>query len=162
MSTYTESWLSGPHSTSFYTRLYTPASSPSSPKGVLVFIHGFIEHVGRYEHAHNAWAARGFAVFAFDQRGFGRTALDAKRSKGSSYGKTSGPDRMGDVQWAVRHAKETFPDVPVFLMGHSMVRYPGHPRHPLERAMLMISSFFLDTVGRWYCARFPNTFGRAA
>ena len=145
MSTYTESWLSGPHSTSFYTRLYTPASSssPSSPKGVLVFIHGFIEHVGRYEHAHNAWAARGFAVFAFDQRGFGRTALDAKRSKGSSYGKTSGPERMGDVQWAVRHAKETFPDAPVFLMGHSMVCYLERRRHPRERAMLMVSSFFL-------------------
>lgn len=116
---YVEHWLSGPLSTSFYTRVYTPPSVPL--RGALVFVHGYIEHIGRYDRAHSAWASRGFAVFAFDQRGFGRTALDGQRSETSAYGKTGSPDRMLDVEWAIRVTRGQFPDVPLFLMGHSMV-----------------------------------------
>lgn len=117
-TSYVESWLTGPLSTSFYTRVYAPPSS--LPRGALVFIHGYIEHIGRYEDVHIAWATRGIAVFAFDQRGFGRTALDELRSQNSAYGKTGIPDRMLDVEWAIRVALEQFPGVPLFLMGHSM------------------------------------------
>ncbi|KAA1470435.1 lysophospholipase [Dentipellis sp. KUC8613] len=128
---YTEEWLTGPASTAFYTRTYLPPPSSSSspttpsdspnPKAALVFIHGFIEHVGRYTHVHAAWAARGFAVFAFDGRGFGRTALDAAhRTRGSRYGRTSAKEQMLDVAWAVRSVRERWAGVPVFLMGHSM------------------------------------------
>ncbi|KAF8886024.1 Alpha/Beta hydrolase protein [Infundibulicybe gibba] len=122
-----ESWLVGPSSTRFFTRTYTPESEP--PKAVIVFVHGFAEHSGRYTHFHPLLVAHGFAIFAFDQRGFGRTALDpvqssedaeSGRSKSSSYGKTSWADQMRDIAWAVGVAKEKFPDTPVFLMGHSM------------------------------------------
>ncbi|KAF5355573.1 hypothetical protein D9758_006339 [Tetrapyrgos nigripes] len=114
---YTESWLEGPQATKFYTRLY----NPSSPKALVVFIHGFAEHVGRYNHIHPRFAERGIALFTLDQRGFGRTALDEKnRSKGSSWGKTSWTDQMQDIDWAINHARKQVPDVPMFLMGHSM------------------------------------------
>jgi predicted alpha/beta hydrolase len=68
------------------------------------------------------FAARGIAVFTYDQRGFGLTALDTKGNKSatSSYGKTSWADQMQDIAWAIRHAKDTFGSVPLFLMGHSM------------------------------------------
>ncbi|KAI0300446.1 Alpha/Beta hydrolase protein [Multifurca ochricompacta] len=91
MSTFTEAWLPGLKSSSFYTRTYAPASGTT--RGVIVFIHGFIEHVARYEYVHKRWADRGFVVFTFDQRGFGRTALDPKKSPGAVYGRT-------DVAWA--------------------------------------------------------------
>jgi len=117
MSGFTEAWLPGPKSSSFYTRTYTPASSP---RGVVVFIHGFIEHVGRYEHVHNRWAERGFVVFTFDQRGFGRTALDERKSPGSVYGRTGDTDQIPDIAWALHVAQEANPTVPLFLMGHSM------------------------------------------
>ncbi|KAF7362334.1 Hydrolase-4 domain-containing protein [Mycena venus] len=116
---YTEAWLVGPQSTKFYTRTYL--APPSESKAVLVFIHGFAEHVGRYTEAHPQFAARGINVFTFDERGFGNTALDAKnKSKSSAYGKTSGADQMVDIQWALDHAKKEFPGLPVFLSGHSM------------------------------------------
>ncbi|KAJ6497536.1 lysophospholipase [Mycena sanguinolenta] len=116
---YTEAWLVGPQSTKFYTRTYL--APPSESKAVLVFIHGFAEHVGRYTEAHPQFSARGINVFTFDQRGFGKTALDTKnKSKTSAYGKTSGEDQMVDIQWAIDHAKKEFPGLPVFLSGHSM------------------------------------------
>ena len=120
MSSFTEAWLPGPKSTSFYARTYHPPSD--SPRGVVVFIHGFIEHVARYEHVHRRWADRGFVVFTFDQRGFGRTALDPKKSSGSVYGRTNDADQIADIAWALQYAQELNPTVPLFLMGHSMVR----------------------------------------
>jgi acylglycerol lipase len=114
---YTEAWLVGPQSTNFYTRTYFA----TEPKAVLVFIHGFAEHVGRYTEAHPQFAARGISVFTFDQRGFGKTALDAEnKSPSSAYGKTTGEHQMDDIHWAIEHGKKEFPGLPVFLSGHSM------------------------------------------
>jgi len=121
MSAFEETWLTGPQSTNFYTRTY---HHKDPPKAAVVFVHGFVEHIARYEHVFPVWAARGIAVFAYDQRGFGRTALgeEDKRSKDSVYGKTSWREQMEDVEWAVRHTREMFKegDVPVFLYGQSM------------------------------------------
>ncbi|EDR09087.1 uncharacterized protein LACBIDRAFT_294023 [Laccaria bicolor S238N-H82] len=132
---YTETWLSGPLDTSFYTRTYAPPPS-TPPKAALVFLHGFAEHVGRYTHFHPLLAERGITVFAYDQRGFGLTAQDTegKKSKGSAYGKTSWKDQMRDIDWAISHVKETFKGLPVFLMGHSMgggevLSYAARPDH---------------------------------
>jgi len=120
--TYSEAWLGGPNSTQFYTRTYEPTPNPT--KAAVVFIHGFAEHIDRYKHFHPLLAARGIAVFTFDQRGFGLTSQDTTghKSKGSTYGKTSWKDQMGDIEWAVKHAQELYQGVPIFLMGHSMVR----------------------------------------
>ena len=113
-----ESWLTGPTGTRFYTRTY----KADQPKALLVFVHGFAEHVGRYGHAHVEYPQRGITVFTYDARGFGKTALDvANKSKGSSYGKTSWKEQFGDIEWAIEHAREEVPGVPIFLMGHSMV-----------------------------------------
>ncbi|KAI0312007.1 lysophospholipase [Amylostereum chailletii] len=124
---YTEAWLSGHHNlppVTLYTRTYTP---PGQPKGALIFIHGFCEHVARYAEAHQIWASRGFIVFAFDQRGFGRTSLEVdgrqRKAVGGeqvTYGQTGQEEQMGDVEWAVGHVKEIWPGVPIFLMGRSM------------------------------------------
>jgi len=120
-SMYTEAWLSGPQSTQFYTRIYKPPIA--HPKAVIVFIHGFSDHIGRYTHFHPLFNESGIAVFTFDQRGFGKSAQDQEghKSKESAYGKTSWNEQMTDIEWAVQHAKKEFPEVPVFLMGHSMV-----------------------------------------
>ena len=121
--TYSEAWVAGPNSTQFYTRTYEPTPNPI--KAAVVFIHGFAEHIGRYTHFHPLLAARGIAVFTFDQRGFGLTAQDTKgnKSKDSAYGKTCWKAQMGDIEWAVEHTQKLFKGVPVFLMGHSMVRH---------------------------------------
>jgi acylglycerol lipase len=45
MAKYTEEWIANGN-TKFYTRIY----SVPNPKAAVVFIHGFIEHIGRYAH----------------------------------------------------------------------------------------------------------------
>lgn len=121
-SPYTESWLAGPQSTQFYTRTYAPAEPP---KALLVTIHGFAEHIGRYTHFHPLLLEHSIAIFALDQRGFGKTAQDVEgKSKSSEYGKTSWKEQMDDIAWALTHARTQFTDIPIFLMGHSMVSEP--------------------------------------
>ncbi|EIW54362.1 lysophospholipase [Trametes versicolor FP-101664 SS1] len=115
--TFTEAWLPGHDGTKFYTRTY-PAPSP---RAVLLFVHGFAEHLGRYEWAHGEYASQGITVFTYDQRGFGRTALDhPNKSKHSAYGKTSWPDQLSDIEFWVKHLKSEYSELPLFLKGHSM------------------------------------------
>jgi len=92
-----------------------------------VFVHGFIEHIGRFGKAHQRYADNGFGVFAYDGRGFGRTSLEpdgtARKDRGDgAYGHANDAEQMRDVSWAIEHARSKWQDVPIFLMGHSMVR----------------------------------------
>ena len=117
---FTENWLQGPQSTRFYTRTY--GSLPNAT-AVIVFLHGFAEHIGRYTAFHPKLAERRLVVFTFDQRGFGKTALDKEghKSPDSAYGKTCWNDQIADISWAIDYVKDKYPGLPVFLAGHSMV-----------------------------------------
>lgn len=140
---YVESWLTGPESTQFYCRTYSPAS----PKAVLVFLHGFIEHIGRYEHIFPQWQDRGISVFTFDLRGFGKTAEGAiQKGDSKAYGRTSGIQQLGDAEWALKHAKEQAGEIPMFLMGHSMVRSLTRTRIPISLPECRC------ILGRWPCS----------
>jgi acylglycerol lipase len=134
-TTLTEAWLEGPLSTKFYTRFYAPpANTPT--RAVLVFIHGYIDYINHYSPTHEAWAEHGIAVFAWDQRGFGLTALGPEKSPSSSYGRTGGhKERMADVEWAVDQARQRVGRLPVFIMGFSMVSTPW-PLVCVTRTML--------------------------
>lgn len=82
-------------------------------KAVICLVHGHGEHASRYE----PWAARfvekGVAVVTFDLRGHGRS--EGKRGHTPSYLRL-----MQDIDVLVQRAREYFPDVPLFLYGHSM------------------------------------------
>lgn len=117
---YSEEWVPGPKKTSFYTRTYS-LQAGVTPKAHIIFVHGFAEHIARYEHAFPVWVEHSISVFAYDQRGFGKTGLDDFRTPGSSWGKTSWDDQMQDIEFFVEREREKLgPSIPVFLMGHSM------------------------------------------
>lgn len=117
---YAEAWLPGPEGHQFYTRTY---AATETARAAVVFIHGFAEHVGRHEHAHRNWQTKDLTIFTFDQRGFGRTALDAEhKSKDAAYGKETFEDQMRDIDFWLRHVKTQYPALPIFLVGQSMVR----------------------------------------
>ncbi|KAJ7435261.1 Alpha/Beta hydrolase protein [Mycena latifolia] len=115
---YTEAWLAGPYGTNFYTRTFKAVG----PTAVFVYVHGAAEHCGRYTAMHKELSSvHGITVFAFDLRGFGQTALHpTHRSATSAYGKTDWEQQLDDVEWALKHVREEFPELPVFLMGFSM------------------------------------------
>jgi len=116
MAKYTEEWIANGN-TKFYTRIY----SVPNPKAAVVFIHGFIEHIGRFDHVISRFADAGVSALGFDQRGYGRTALDAEnQSPSSAYGKTSRTEQLADIEFFLNEAKKRFGTDRLFLYGHSM------------------------------------------
>ena len=113
-----EAWLSGFDGHQFFTRTWRAAE----PKAAVLFLHGFADHISRYDHIHSAFVQRGIVVFAYDLRGFGKTALDVEhRSPGASYGKTSNNLALQDIEWWIERCKREYPTLPLFLMGYSAV-----------------------------------------
>ncbi|GAA5930885.1 hypothetical protein JCM10213_003935 [Rhodosporidiobolus nylandii] len=110
--------MQGPQDTKFFTRSWTPP--PGTPtRAQVLFVHGFVEHIQRYEHCFPRFAEKGIAVFAYDQRGFGQTAFYTPKH---SQGVTSWPQQLGDVEYFLKHAQGLAKEkgVPLFLYGHSM------------------------------------------
>jgi len=95
--------------------LYTKTWKPDTPpKAILVFIHGFNDHINRYYELFPTLASRGIATHAFDQRGWG-----ASVKKPSDKGRT-GPTSLV-ISDIVSFIKTVLPsEVPVFVLGHSM------------------------------------------
>lgn len=81
-------------------------------RGVVVISHGFNSHGGQYVWVGEELAARGFAVYAHDYRGRGR-------SEGERFHVEHIGDYEDDLSRAVRLAKSREPGLPVFLLGHS-------------------------------------------
>lgn len=86
---------------------------PPQPERVVVLVHGYAEHSGRYE-AMGAWLAeRGCAVHAYDQQGHGRS--DGARGFARDF-----CDLLDDLDAMLDAAKAEQPELPAFVVGHSM------------------------------------------
>jgi alpha-beta hydrolase superfamily lysophospholipase len=93
--------------------LYAQGWSPESPKAVVVLIHGHGEHTGRYAHVAAAYGAAGYALLGFDLRGHGKS--EGQRGHTPSYQAI-----LDDMTDFIGQACERYPNLPVFLYGHSM------------------------------------------
>lgn len=89
------------------------ADEEHGPKAVIALVHGMGEHIGRYEHVAEMFTNAGYAVFGFDQVGHGQTA--GKRGHTKSY-----PALLDGVDAMLEEAKRRFPELPIYLYGHSM------------------------------------------
>jgi len=93
--------------------LFTQQWSMPNPRAVVLIVHGYGEHSGRYGHVARALRSTGAAVFAYDQRGYGRS--DGQRAYIDTF------DRyLDDLQLVIDHVQRRAPDVPLYLFGHSM------------------------------------------
>ena len=90
------------------------------PKAVVQIAHGAIEHAGRYADFAQALAARGFAVYADDHRGHGRTAGTAENAAYFSDGRGGFSLAVDDLHALTQRIKAEKPGLKVFLLGHSM------------------------------------------
>lgn len=114
-TTIEEGWLTLPDENKLYTKTtHPPASTPL--KARLAFVHGFSEHVAYYDAFFRILAGKGIAVYAFDQRGWGRSVLE-KRHRG-----LTGPTDqvLDDITQFLNSVPSSGSTVPLFLMGHSM------------------------------------------
>ena len=66
-----EGALAGTGGVSLFWRHLAPVDRP--PRGVVAVVHGFAEHLGRYDALLAHLAGRGLAVAAVDLRGHGRS-----------------------------------------------------------------------------------------
>lgn len=89
-----------------------------TPKAVLQFCHGMCEHKGRYEELIAYFVERGYAAVMHDYRGHGETAQTQEDV--GYFGDTTARAVVQDAVQITRYAKEKYPNLPVYLFGHSM------------------------------------------
>ena len=87
------------------------------PNALLVFIHGFSDHINAYFELFPNLASRGIQTFGVDQRGWGRS-VTSTASRGLTGPTTAVLEDITSIIEA--QLKKNEAGVPVFLMGHSM------------------------------------------
>ena len=90
-----------------------------NPKGVFIISHGMAEHMGRYQWLISKLNNDGYHVISRDHKGHGINIIN---------GETPGlfSDNNGwlkvrdDLKQTINYAERKFPNLPCFLLGHSM------------------------------------------
>ncbi len=91
----------------------------ASPRGVILIAHGMSEHGARYDHFASVLNAAGYAVYAPDHRGHGRTAGDLDNV--GFFAESNGWNWVvEDFIGVAKMMKEKYPTIPLILLGHSM------------------------------------------
>ncbi len=122
-----------------HTILWTPKDREVI--GVVQISHGMIEYVNRYDKLAVFLNERGFAVIGNDHLGHGKTAKDDD-DLGYMDCQDGSRSIVRDLHRVTLYAKKRFPDVPYFLIGHSMGsfmarRYAMRYREELTGLVLM-------------------------
>lgn len=122
--------------------IYTRSWEINGARGGVVLVHGYGEHLGRYEHVATALNAAGWSAYGLDHLGHGR-------SEGERVLIPDFTPVVEDVHTVVGQAKAANPGLPVAMIGHSMggmiaARYAQ--LHPGELAALVLSGPVIGTL----------------
>jgi alpha-beta hydrolase superfamily lysophospholipase len=112
------------------------------PRYVAVVVHGYGEHVGRYEELAGVLVAHGAAVFGPDHTGHGKSAGERVLIEDFE-------DVVTDVHAVAGLAREAHPGVPLVMVGHSMgglIAARFAQRYGTELAALVLSG---PVIGAW-------------
>jgi len=104
-----ESSFTGIGGLNIFTRNWKPEGAA---RAVVVISHGFNSHSGQYLWAGEQFANAGFAAYAIDHRGRGK-------SDGERFYVDKFTDFTGDLATFIDAAKAENPGLPVYLLGHS-------------------------------------------
>lgn len=116
MSTASTFTLTTPDGVDLFVYCWLPAEQP---KAVVQIAHGLAEHAARYARLAAALNAAGYAVYANDHRGHGRTVKTADDL--GFFADRDGWRKCVDDLWQLnRHLAAKHPALPIVLLGHSM------------------------------------------
>lgn len=104
-----EEHFAGQGSTRLFMRSWMPLGAP---RAIVVICHGVNSHSGQYLWSGERLSAAGFATYAYDHRGRGR-------SEGPRYYIDDVDEYTGDLGTFIALAKSRHPGLPLFLLGHS-------------------------------------------
>lgn len=108
-------------------KLFCTKDIPESQRAAIVLVHGLCEHSGRYDYVVQKLNSFGCGVYRFDNKGHGRS--EGKRGYLDDF-----QTFIDDADLVVEMAGRENPDIPLFMLGHSMggfitagygVKYPG-------------------------------------
>lgn len=91
---------------------------PSKPKAIVQIVHGYAETAARYERFAKSLTDAGYMVYANDHRGHGNTAGTLEELGHPGDDAFNGIVR--DLHQLNHLIKDKYPDLPIFLLGHSM------------------------------------------
>ncbi len=126
-----------------------------NPKAVLQMVHGMCEYIDRYDAFASYLVEDGYTVIGHDHLGHGQTAK-SKDDYGFFTGKNGDKVVIDDMFEVTKYAGEKWPDVPDFIMGHSMGsfftrQYLSRYSRYVKGAIIMGTGWIpyaLATVGR--------------
>ncbi|MEJ5104948.1 alpha/beta fold hydrolase [Chryseobacterium sp. MYb328] len=100
-------------------QLYYTPFIPQTAKATLLIVHGMQEHSGRYAEIAEYFANHGIAVLTYDHLGHGKSV---KEKKDIGFFQLEKPDErlIADAEMMADHLAVQYPDVPHFILGHSM------------------------------------------
>lgn len=86
---------------------------------VLQMCHGMVEHIGRYDEFAEFLSQRGVYVVGHDHLGHGKSIASSERL--GFFGEPDGNEYViGDIHELRTQTQEKYPNVPYFMLGHSM------------------------------------------
>ena len=119
------------------TRSWRPEGKP---RAIMILVHGFNAHSGYMVWPGEQFSANGFATYALDLRGRGK-------SEGERFYIENFSEYLADVDGLVKIAREENPGLPVYMLGHSaggVIATSYVFDHQPEIAGLICESFAFD------------------
>ena len=117
-------------------KLFTAYRLPDGePRALVLVVHGYGEHCGRYRHVIDALTERGYAAFTLDHYGHGQS--EGLRAYFDDFDRP-----IADLKAYVDTFRPKYPETPLFVLGHSMgalISLAFTLRHQDEISGLIIS-----------------------
>ena len=107
--------LTTPDGTAVHVSRWTPEGRP---RAAVLVAHGMVEHAARYDHVARLLTDHGYAVYAPDHRGHGRTVTDGLLGHLGDEGGFAAV--VDDLLALGGRIEQELPGVPLVLLGHSM------------------------------------------
>ena len=129
LTLYTQHWL-------------PPAEASTGVRACVVLAHGYAEHSSRYVRVAERLAARGYAVYAYDHRGHGKS--EGERANVGVF-----REFVMDLCDFAEHVRQTHPSVPRFALAHSMggmVALQLALEHPGKIDGLILSAAYIQNA----------------